>query len=202
MLVVTFLSTLLLELEQAILAGVALSLVVYLYRTSHPSILVRVPNPENSGRKFVTDPSLPECPQARFIRFDGSMFFGAVNVLQDALRSFEEEAPDQKHLALIMSGVNFIDIAGTEALSQIADKFKARGGCLYLIRAKDKVLTQMKRAGSIDIIGESNIFHSKTDAIRTIYRRINQEKCKSCKLNVFVECVRRGRQEPLEDGIS
>ncbi|MBF0392481.1 MAG: SulP family inorganic anion transporter [Alphaproteobacteria bacterium] len=197
-LVVTFLSTLLLELELAILAGVLLSLVLYLNRTSHPGILVRVPDPENPSRKFTSDAHLPECPQLRIIRIDGSLFFGAVAYFQETLRRFERMAPEQKHLAIIMSGVNFIDIAGAEALAQTAKALRARGGGLYLIRIKDEARDRLRRAGSLDAIGEENIFSSKTQALRAIYARLDHLRCKTCDRRVFVECIRAGRAEPEE----
>ncbi|MBF0094221.1 MAG: SulP family inorganic anion transporter [Alphaproteobacteria bacterium] len=198
-LVATFLATLLIELEQAIFVGVILSLVVYLRRTSHPAILVRVPDPGSSSRKFITDPALPECPQVRFIRIDGSMFFGAVNFLQETLRRYEAEAPERRHLAIVMSGVNFIDVAGVEALIQEAKRFRARGGGLYLVRVKEGVLASLRRSGGIEVIGADNIFQSKTGAIRAIYSRIDPGICRACALDVFVECARRGRQEPPEE---
>ena len=62
-LAVTFFSTLFLELEFAIMAGVLLSLALYLNRTSRPKLISRVPDPRTPGRDFVTDRDLPECPQ-------------------------------------------------------------------------------------------------------------------------------------------
>ncbi|MBI5165718.1 MAG: SulP family inorganic anion transporter [Magnetospirillum sp.] len=193
----TFLATLLVELEQAIFVGVVLSLLMYLNRTSQPRILVRVPDPDSSSRKFTTDPALPECPQLRIIRVDGSLFFGAVNFLQEALRGYEQEAPDRKHLIVVMSGVNFIDIAGAEALAQMARRFRARGGGLYLIRVKEAVAEVLRKGGQIEDIGAANIFDSKTQALRTIYRRLDGEVCRACRLSVFVECARRGKPEPV-----
>lgn len=198
-LVVTFVSTLVLELELAILAGVLLSLMLYLKRTANPRILVRIPNPESTTRKFTTDPHLPECPQLRLIRVDGSLFFGAVNSFQESLRTYERFAPEQNHLAIVMSGVNFVDIAGAEALAQEARRYRARGGGLYLIRVKDEALSTLRRGGYIDEIGEENIFQAKTQALRTIYARLDHQRCQSCNLRVLVECVRKGKLEPSAD---
>src|SRR5438874_1870199 len=51
-LVVTFLSTLLLQLEFAILVGVLCSLFMYLNRTTHPAIQPVTPNPTTPLRRF------------------------------------------------------------------------------------------------------------------------------------------------------
>ncbi len=195
---VTFSATLFLELELAILAGVILSLLLYLSRTSRPQILVRVPDPESPARKFTSDPMLPECPQLRVIRVDGSLFFGAINAFQETLRSFIRDNPDRRHLMIVMSGVNFIDVAGAEALVQVARDYRTRGGGLYLLHVKEGVRAQLEKGGWINDIGAEHFFRSKTEALRTIYRRLNYNRCQDCGKKVFVECVRLGRQEPME----
>jgi SulP family sulfate permease len=199
-LVVTFLATLFLSLELAILAGVMLSLVLYLIKVSNPEIHARVPDPDSPNRKFTdTREGLPECRQMRVIRVDGSLFFGAVNHFQETLLKYENEDPECKHLLIIMQGVNFLDVAGAEALTQAARHYKARGGGLYLIRVKEPVISRLERGGYIDVIGRENIFTSKTPALRTVYRKLDYSMCRKCQRHVFVECVRMGKQEPLED---
>jgi len=85
----TFLATLFLELEFAIFLGVMLSLILYLSRTSRPRVVPRVPDPNDPRRKFTTDSRLPECPQLKIVRIDGSLFFGAVPHVRDVLKGYE-----------------------------------------------------------------------------------------------------------------
>ena len=60
-LALTFAATLLLELEFAIMVGVTLSLLVYLSRTSHPTMRSLVPDPRHATRKMaVLEPGLTE----------------------------------------------------------------------------------------------------------------------------------------------
>ena len=200
-LTVTIFAALFIHIQIAILAGVALSLLVYLYRTSNPRLRARVPDPSSPTRKF-TDPTpeLPECPQVQLLRLDGSLFFGAVNSFRDSMLDFETRAPDCKRFVIVMSGVNFVDVAGAEALALQARRLQARGGALYLIRVKERVFNLLERGGYLVDIGTKNIFKSKTAALRTIYRTIDYDKCRQCHLRVFVECVRLGKQEPVEDG--
>lgn len=193
----TFLSTLLFDLEMAIILGVALSLLIYLYRTSNPAIHARVPDPFTPGRKF-TDarPDLPECPQARLIRLDGSLYFGSVNSFLETVFDYEKSDPDRKFLMIVMTGVNFVDTAGAEALARLARRYRDRGGRLFLIRVKEGPRATLEKGGYIDGIGKENIFWSKTDALRTLYRNLDYDICRACGLSVFVECARLGKQEP------
>jgi SulP family sulfate permease len=199
-LLVTILTALFIHIQMAILVGVALSLLIYLYRTSNPRLRPRVPDPMSPGRKF-TDPGpgLPECPQLRMFRLDGSLFFGAVSSFRDSLRALEAHSPDCKYIAIVMSGVNFVDVAGAEALAIEARRMRNRGGDLFLIRVKERVLELLERGGYVVDIGADNIFQSKTKALRTIYRKLDYDICRRCDRRVFVECARLGKQEPLED---
>ncbi len=184
----TFVSTLLLELEFAILAGVILSLVIYLSRTSRPWVVSRVPDPSDPKRKFITDRSLPECPQLKIARIEGSLFFGAISHVNASLRHFERQAPEQKHLAITMQGVNFIDVAGAEFLGQEARTWRDRGGALYLIHPKAGVVNPLRRGGYLEIIGETRIFQSKDHAIGSIFAALDRDVCKACRRRIFLEC--------------
>jgi SulP family sulfate permease len=186
---ITFFSTLLLELEFAIFLGVMSSLTAYLYRTSRPRIHTRVPDPDLPNRKFSSNPALPECPQFKIVRIDGSLFFGAVNPVREALARLETREAAQKHLAIVAHGINFIDVAGAEFLALEAKRRRSQGGGLYLIRPKDGLCEPMRRGGYMDELGRENVFHSKTDAISTIISRLDPEICRRCKRRVFLECA-------------
>ena len=199
-LAVTFFSTLFLELEFAILAGILLSLVLYLNRTSRPQLLSRVPDPRTPGRDFVHDDALPECPQFKLARLDGSLFFGAVNHVAETLREMEEEKPEQKHIAISFTGVNFLDVAGAEFLAQEANRRRAQGGGLYLIRPKPGVCKPLFAGGYIDDIGKENIFGGKTETIAKVVDKLDPAICQRCTARVFRECAQRpgGAKAPTE----
>ncbi|PLX38269.1 MAG: sodium-independent anion transporter [Hyphomicrobiales bacterium] len=193
----TLLVAVFVQVQFAILAGVGLSLVVYLYRTSNPRIVHLVPDPASTSRKMTeTRSDLPECPQFHMIRFNGSLFFGAVNAFRDELVRCEKRATDCRHLAIVMAGVNFIDVAGAEMLAQMAKRYRERGAALYLIGPNRFVLNVLEQGGYLDTIGHANVFDSKTTAFRTVYNKLNHGICQSCPLNVFVECARKGKLEP------
>ncbi len=185
---VTFFGALFLELELAIFAGVLLSLVLYLMRVSRPRIITRVPDPRQPNRAFSSDPSLPQCPQLRLLRIDGSLFFGSVSHIQEAFADIEENHPDQKHLAIICQGINFADVAGGDALVQEARKRKARGGDLYLINVKQGLWESLEDSGALDEIGPNNVFQSKTAAIRAIFQKLDKDICQTCDKRIFNEC--------------
>ncbi|MBI5330442.1 MAG: SulP family inorganic anion transporter [Betaproteobacteria bacterium] len=189
----TFASTLFLTLEEAIILGVLMSLSLYLSRTSKPQVRVRVPNPHSSKRKFTDAANAPECPQLRFVRIDGSVFFGATSHIREALAEQDQRHPEQKHVAIVAHGINFLDLAGAHFLAEEAKARRERGGGLYFIGIKDTVQEQLAESGALKDIGGANLFDSKTEAIAEVFRRLNPRVCADCTARVFREC---GAQRP------
>ena len=190
---VTFFSALFLNLEFAILAGVILSLLFYsllfyLSRTSRPRVVSRVPDPAAPHRQFTTEPKLRECPQCKFVRVDGSLFFGAVAHVRDSFRLFEARNPGQKHLVVIAHAINFVDSSGTGLLADEARRRREVGGGLYLIRPKDTVREALARGGRLAEIGEENVFDGKAEAIAGVFRRLDPAVCRTCTARIFREC--------------
>lgn len=196
-LLTTFLATLFVELEFAIYVGVILSLLLYLNRTSHPHFVTMVPNPESSRRSFINilHMPMPECPQLKVIRIDGSIFFGAVNHIAEEIDKLRKQNPEQCHILVIGSGINFIDVAGCEMLATEAHSLHMTGGKLYLCGLKSEVLEVLRRGGYLKKIGEENIFRSKTVAVRSIVSRLDPQRCRYCKARIFNECSQMPKEE-------
>jgi len=187
----TFLSTLFVELEFAIYIGVILSLMLYLNRTSHPHFVILAPDPDTAKRNLVNiaHKGLAECPQLKIIRIDGSLFFGAVNHVAEEIGRITVEHHEQCHLLIVASGINFIDVAGCEMLSSEAHRLHLAGGKLYLCNLKKEVTDVLISGGYMARIGYENVFHNKTDAVRTIVSRLDPARCRVCDARIFRECA-------------
>ncbi|OSM02544.1 SulP family inorganic anion transporter [Magnetofaba australis] len=186
---VTFASTLFLELEFAIYAGVMLSLMFYLNRTSHPKVVARVPDPKSPWRMFVTDPALQECPQLKILRIDGSLYFGSVAHVEQILKDYAEQPGAQKNALVVCSGINFTDLSGAEMLEREAQRRRKRGGGLFLYDVKEQVYEMIKRSGSLSAIQQDHVFCSKSQAVENIVDRfLDKAQCAACPHQVFLEC--------------
>ena len=193
-LLVTLLATLLVELEFAIYAGILLSLMLYLNRTSHPVILDVKPDPAEGSYHFSADTGLPDCPQLKCLRINGSLFFGAVDHVRQALLGIGERTP-QKHVLLVAGGINFVDVAGAELLVQEARRRARLGGGLYFYRLKDEVMELLERGGHLERIGRDHLFRVRTGPIAAIYPKLDNAQCRDCTLRIFREC-----RDALPDG--
>jgi SulP family sulfate permease len=184
---VTFFGTLL-DLEKGIFVGIILSLALYLYRTSRPGMVPVVPDPDPGSYYFIPAENRPECPQYKMIRIHGSIFFGAVSHVQQALKRVDDRHPDQKHVLLVARSMNFIDVAGAEMLAQEAARRRRIGGGLYLYRIQDKVREFLARGHYLKEIGEDNVFPTKSHPVDSIYPKFDSEICRSCEARIFPQC--------------
>ena len=188
-LVATFAATLLLELEFAILAGVTLSLLVYLNRTSRPGMRSLVPDPRHENRTMSdVQPGLEECPQLKILGIQGSIYFGAVNHVDAHFETLRERSPRQKHLILMSKSINFVDVAGAELLAHEAQRRRAMGGQLYFYGLRQPVRDILDRSGLIEDIGRENVFAGKQEAIRGVFARLERSICFTCRARIFLEC--------------
>jgi sulfate permease, SulP family len=188
--VVTFLSTLFLAMEFAIFLGVMLSLLLYLNRTSHPHFITVVPRYDCGVSTFidVREPKALECPQLKMIRIDGSLFFGAVNHISEELHNLAKQNPEQCHILIIGSGINFIDVSGCAMLLQESRSMHLAGRQLYMCSLKASVIETVQRGACARRVGENNIFASKREALERIVPRLDPERCRLCNLRLFKEC--------------
>ncbi|OYD25610.1 SulP family inorganic anion transporter [Oceanimonas baumannii] len=184
-LIATFAATLLVELEFAIYTGVILSLVFYLKRTSTPRVVSILPDPDSKHPLFVNAERrrLPYCPQLRVIRIEGSLFFGAVNHVQEYLQTIREP-----RLLIVGNGINFVDMVGADMLVQEAERRRELGGNLYLCNLREGVLRFLLRNHRLDDIRRDHVFINKGQAIHRIYDQLDAEVCRTCTARIFREC--------------
>lgn len=184
---VTLLGTLV-DLEQGIFFGILLSLFIYLYRVSRPHLVSVVPAKEAGAYHFVSVNGQPECPQLSMIRFNGSIFFGAVDHVQNSLMQIDEKEPQKKSVLLVASGIDFVDLAGAEMLAREARRRRRIGGGLYFYRCKDSIYKFLRKTGKIDDIGAGGFFPVMSNWIKPVYATLDPEICRTCKARIFSEC--------------
>ncbi|MEZ5057818.1 MAG: SulP family inorganic anion transporter [Saprospiraceae bacterium] len=197
-LAITFLSTMLLNLEFAIYIGMLFSLFFYLRRTSKPRLKVLAPDPSDVLRKFINlqRKDLQQCPQLKILRLDGSLFFGAVDHV--AAQVLDHLDGTQRNILLVASGVNFIDVAGSEWLVQLSKRVALNGGKLYIAGLKLDAQETLIKGGYKADIGDDRFFPSKREAIESIFAQLDPDICKKCTARIFLEC---DQVEPIKEQI-
>ncbi len=154
--ILTFLATLVMPLQYAVLVGVAFSILLYVARQSNKVVLMQiVPVPGGLPEEHPAPTTLPS-NQATMLQIYGSLFFAAA-------KSFEEMLPaldDTKH-AVVLIGLRGREEIGSTfvtVLERYAKDLHAHESKLMLVGVSPDVYSQLVRSGLRGLIGDENIF--------------------------------------------
>lgn len=190
--IITFLATLLFDLEYAIYLGVFLSLALYLRQTSKPRFVEISPDPDGPRHMFlnIRKYDLNTCPQLMIFRVEGSLFFGAVEHVTDKMEELFKR--EERNLLLVSNNINIIDNTGAEFLVEMVEKWRESGKQVYFSGMKLRTREFMRSGGYVEEIGEENFFGNKEHAIEEIYKRLDRDICMNCPVRIFKECPEEG----------
>lgn len=165
---VTFGTVLLVGIEAGILAGVALALLLFLWRTSRPHIAVVGRVGQTEHYRNVRRHQVQTWPQVASVRVDESLYFANTRALEQTLLGIVAEQPHIRHLVLIGSGINFVDASAIETLEALLDELRDAGVSLHLAEIKGPVMDRLVRAGLSEKIGPDRLHLSTHAAIQAI----------------------------------
>lgn len=185
--IVTFLGTLFLRIDFAVLAGILMSLAYYILQTSAPRVLSMVP--DDGFRHWVHAPEKPGCPQLAIMDIRGDLYFGAVSHIDEAIRQHRLQHPTQRFLLLRMHSVDYCDISGIHMLESIVRTYRDRGGDVFMVRVTDPVLRTMRATGFYEQLGADHFLSEDNAVEHLFYRVIDPAICiYESGVRVFREC--------------
>ncbi|MTI18218.1 sulfate permease [Rhodobacteraceae bacterium RKSG542] len=146
----TILVTLFFGVELGISVGVITSIVLFFFKTSRPHVaeVGLVSGTEHfrniNRHKVLTVESLVS------IRIDESLYFANARVLEDTI--YNRVAKDQpiKHVVLMCSAVNALDLSALESLEAINLRLKDMGVLLHLSEVKGPVMDRLQRTDFVE----------------------------------------------------
>ncbi len=143
-LLLTFGGVLLLGVEEGILLGVALSLAVLVWRSSHPHMAVvgRVPGTEHF--RNIDRQQVETLPGLIALRIDESLYFANAHMLEEKVESLLASHPETRGILLIMSAVNQLDATALGALTDLEKDLASRNICLQFSEVKGPVLDRLR----------------------------------------------------------
>jgi SulP family sulfate permease len=163
-LVVTMLATVTLDLTQAIIIGLIVSVVFFFWQVSKLGITV---TPVDWDRIAATGEPIPESrPDAQIVTVTGSLFFGSVNQFVEAV----ERMPFRHALIISLRGVPMVDVSTIQAIEHIAHHQTSQGGVLHLTGVQPRVLRLFERAGLGHLIDNAHPFEHIDDALHKLQR--------------------------------
>jgi SulP family sulfate permease len=154
--VMTFIATLLIPLQYAVLIGVALSVVLHVFRQSNKVVVTEiVPVPGGYPEERPAPSELPS-GQLTMLMLYGSLFFAAAKNLEEMLPAVDKT----RHavIALGLRGKSEIGSTFVTVLQRYAEALHAGDNRLMLVGVEDAVHSQLRRTGLLALVGEENIF--------------------------------------------
>ena len=133
------------SVEAGIITGVALSLGLFLYRTSRPhcAVVGRVPGSEHF--RNVLRHKVDVCPTVKFLRVDESLYFANARFLEETVLDIVTSEPQLTDLVLVCPAVNLVDASALESLEAINERLKDAGVRLHMSDVKGPVMDRLKR---------------------------------------------------------
>jgi SulP family sulfate permease len=156
--VATFALTLLIPLHWAIFAGVALTLLLYVYSSSSQGRLVRIVRRADGGFEEQAAPGRLPSDEVTALHAYGNAFFAAAASLEALLPAVE----GAKNAVVIfgLRGRESLTTSGIVMLERYARKLQAGGNKLMLVGVEPRVRRAFDRTGVTSLLGEENIFAS------------------------------------------
>ena len=171
----TIMVTLLIGVEPGVMAGVGLSLALFLWRASRPhaAIVGRVPETEHfrniKRHKVFTDPRILT------IRVDESLTYLNARWLEEFVLEEIAAHPKLKHLILMASAVNAIDASALESIEAINHRMADAGVCLHLSEVKGPVMDALERGHFLQEL-TGRVWLSQNEAFEAVLEIANREE--------------------------
>ena len=174
--VVTFVATLAFapHLDEGIMVGAGLALVLYLLRTMKPRVAQLGRFKDGTLRDIKVNPGLLTSEHVVAMRFDGQLYFANVSYFEDAVLEALADHPQAKHFLVVGDGINQLDASGEEVIHHLVTRLKEAGITLVFSGLKKQVLDVMRATGLFDLITQANIFATEDQALATIYDRLGE----------------------------
>lgn len=171
---VTIFGVFLFGVETGVIAGIALSIGLFLYKTSRPhcAIVGQIEGTEhfrNTDRyDVITSKTVVS------IRIDGSLYFANARFLEDKILGLAADHPELNHVVLMCSAINEIDASALESLEVINERLTHAGVVFHLSEIKGPVMDQLQRSHFLEVLS-GRIFLSQFEAMRSLAPDIFKE---------------------------
>jgi SulP family sulfate permease len=165
--IVTFIATLSLGIEQGIGIGVILSLAMIIFRTTRPHFVEvgKIPG-TYIYRNIHRFTQAERRPDLLVVRFDAQLYFANVNYFRDQIEQMIA-AKGERLRAIVINAdsINNVDSTAVHALEELVKEWRAQEWAVYFSGVKGPVRDALVRGHVVDAIGEQSFFLSVQEAV-------------------------------------
>ena len=175
-------------LDNAIICGVVISILLFLRKASRPEI-VEYSISDNGELEVVKDKAPRSDPEISIVHVEGNMFFGASDILQNQLRRISAD-PNLKILILKLRNAINIDATSVLDLEELNRRLRQSNRVLLVCEIRENVMRILKKSGTYDKIGAEYLFANDEDnptlsAAQAIRRAQKLLGGKNAKLTIY-----------------
>ena len=153
---------------EGLLVGVAISVMLFIRRSSQPHIAVVGQLGDTTHFRNVDRfDEARTWPEVAIVRIDEALYFANVNAIESHLVKVIERKPSADHLLLVCSGINFVDTSGLEMLQRLCLRLERRAVRLHLCEVKGPVRDQLRHVSWRDWL-TGDVYRTTDEAIAAI----------------------------------
>lgn len=164
---ITIFVTLALGVETGVACGVLISLALHLYKTSRPHMAVVGEVPGTEHYRNVERHEVITRSDIMSLRIDESLYFANASFVESRLYALLEERPDTRHVILMCTAVNEIDLSALEALESINRQLRERDITLHLSELKGPVMDVLRHTRFLEELS-GKVFMSQHHAVKHV----------------------------------
>lgn len=167
MMLVAFLATLIIGIEEGILTGIGLSLAMMIFHSTRPHVaeLGRIPNTSHyrNIRRFQ---EVEIRDDVTILRFDAQLYFANANYFSETIEDYKNRKKDTLKLIILNSyGISNIDSTALKTIAEVHDELQSEGIELYLIGMIGPVRDLFRSSKMMEKFGTDSFFVSIDDAL-------------------------------------
>jgi len=171
---ITFISVLLLPLQISIYLGVLLSILFYLFESSHLKLTNMVLNGNGKFSELELDDILQKDPDVVIVNVEGDLYFAAVDDLEAHINKIIDSST--KVIILRIRRMRLIASTGVTALEGLLMQAECKGTTILLSGVSEETLGILRNCGISERIGEYNIFPATEIPYASTRRALECEK--------------------------
>ncbi len=167
LLLATFVATLTLKIELGMAVGVALSLIIVIYRSAYPhlAVLGRLPG-STYYRNFNRFGQAEDRKDILVIRFDAQLYFANANYFREKLEKLVDDKGTELRLVVINAeSMNFLDSTAVHTLVEIVKDLRKKQIVLYMAGVIGPVRDILYRSHLLEELGKGSQYMHVHEAI-------------------------------------
>ena len=164
---VTIVLTLLAGVEIGVASGILVSLIVHLYKTSRPHVAIVGELPGTEHFRNVARHEVQTHDTILSLRIDESLYFANTRYLEDMIYAMVAERPRLKHVVLMCTAVNEVDMSALDSILEINERLAELGIMLHLSEVKGPVMDGLQRSDFLEKLS-GRVFLTQHQAIEAL----------------------------------